>query len=204
MIIVMKHTATDGDVQRVVDRVEELGLRTHLSQGEEVTIIGVIGDERPISRATFERIEGVERVMRVLAPFKLASRDFKPEDTVIPLNGTRIGGRAVVVMAGPCAVEDRVQMREVAHALKELGVKILRGGAFKPRTSPYSFQGLGREGLELLAEVRDEFGLAIVTEVMSPEEVPLVAGYADIRWAPATCRTMRCCIPWATAASLCC
>jgi 3-deoxy-7-phosphoheptulonate synthase len=180
MIIVMKHTATDGDVQRVVDRVEELGLRTHLSQGEEVTIIGVIGDERPISRATFERIEGVERVMRVLAPFKLASRDFKPEDTVIPLNGTRIGGRAVVVMAGPCAVEDRVQMREVAHALKELGVKILRGGAFKPRTSPYSFQGLGREGLELLAEVRDEFGLAIVTEVMSPEEVPLVAGYADI------------------------
>jgi 3-deoxy-7-phosphoheptulonate synthase len=180
MIIVMKHTATDDDVQRVMERVEEFGLRTHISQGEERLIIGVIGDERPVSRAAFERIEGVERVMRVLFPFKLASRDFKPEDTVIPLNGTRIGDRAVVVMAGPCAVEDRVQMREVAHAIKEVGVKILRGGAFKPRTSPYSFQGLGREGLELLAEVRDEFGLAIVTEVMSPEEVPLVAQYADI------------------------
>jgi 3-deoxy-7-phosphoheptulonate synthase len=180
MIIVMKRTATDDDVQRVMERVEELGLRTHVSQGEERLIIGLIGDERPVSRAAFERIEGVERVMRVLFPFKLASRDFKPEDTVIPLNGTRIGDRAVVVMAGPCAVEDRVQMREVAQALKEVGVKILRGGAFKPRTSPYSFQGLGREGLELLAEVRDEFGLAIVTEVMSPEDVPLVAQYADI------------------------
>ncbi len=180
MIIVMQHTATDAEVQDVVQRVEELGLRTHLSQGEERTIIGVIGDERHVSRSTFERLEGVERVMRVLYPFKLASRDFKPEDTVIPLNGTRIGGRAVVVMAGPCAVEDRVQMREVAHAVKEAGVKILRGGAFKPRTSPYSFQGMGLKGLELLAEVRDEFGLAIVTEVMSSEEVPLVAAYADI------------------------
>ena len=180
MIIVMKMNATETDVQRVADRVIELGLRTHLSQGEERTIIGVIGDNRSVNKEMFERMEGVERAMRVLPPFKLASRDFKPDDTVIPLNGTRIGDRQVVVMAGPCAVEDRVQMREVAHAIKEAGVKILRGGAFKPRTSPYSFQGLGRKGLEILAEVRDEFGLAIVTEVMAPEDVPLVAEYADI------------------------
>ncbi|NIP85157.1 MAG: 3-deoxy-7-phosphoheptulonate synthase [Planctomycetales bacterium] len=180
MIIVMKMNATETDVQRVADRVVGLGFRTHLSRGEERTIIGVIGDERPVNKEIFERMEGVERVMPVLPPFKLASRDFKPDDTVIPLNGTRIGDRQVVVMAGPCAVEDRVQMREVAHAVKEAGVKILRGGAFKPRTSPYSFQGLGRKGLEILAEVRDEFGLAIVTEVMAPEDVPLVAEYADI------------------------
>jgi 3-deoxy-7-phosphoheptulonate synthase len=180
MIIVMQHTATDADVQRVVQRVEELGLQAHLSRGQERTVIGVIGDERPVSRAAFERLQAVEKVMRVLYPFKLASRDFQPEDTVIPLNGTRIGGRAVVVMAGPCAVEDRAQMWEVAHAVQKAGVKIMRGGAFKPRTSPYSFQGLGRAGLELLAAVRDEFGLAIITEVMSSEEVPLVAQYADI------------------------
>jgi 3-deoxy-7-phosphoheptulonate synthase len=110
----------------------------------------------------------------------LTSRSSKPKDTVVSLNGTRIGGRQVVVMAGPCAVEDRGQMREVAQALKEMGVKILRGGAYKPRSSPYSFQGLGREGLEILAEVREEFGLLVVTEVMSPESVPLVAQYADI------------------------
>ncbi len=180
MIIVMKMNATETDVQRVADRVVELGLRTHLSRGEERTIIGIIGDERPVNKEMFERMEGVEKVLGVLPPFKLASRDFKPDDTVIPLNGTRIGDRQMVVMAGPCAVEDRVQMREVAQALKEAGVKILRGGAFKPRTSPYSFQGLGRKGLEILAEVRDEFGLAIVTEVMAPEDVPLVSEYADI------------------------
>jgi 3-deoxy-7-phosphoheptulonate synthase len=118
--------------------------------------------------------------MRVLRPYKLTSRDFKPENTVVPINGVRIGGRGIAIMAGPCAVEDRVQMQEVAHAVAEAGVKILRGGAFKPRTSPYSFQGLGQAGLELLAEMREEFGLSIVTEVMSPEDVPLVAAYADI------------------------
>jgi 3-deoxy-7-phosphoheptulonate synthase len=180
VIIVMKSKATEAEVQRVVDRVVEVGLRPHLSQGEERTVIGLIGDERAVNLATFERMEAVERVMRVLPPFKLASRDFKPENTVVPINGTRIGDRKVVVMAGPCAVEDRAQMREVAQAISEAGVTILRGGAFKPRTSPYSFQGLGREGLEILAEVRDEFGLAIVTEVMSPEDVPLVGEYADI------------------------
>ncbi len=180
MIIVMKQNALPSQVERVTERVEELGLRTHLSQGEERTIIGIIGDERPVNLEMFERMDGVERVIRVLQPFRLASRDFRPEDTVIPLNGTLIGGRQVVVMAGPCAVEDRVQMREAAQAITEAGVKILRGGAFKPRTSPYSFQGLGQEGLEILVEVSREFGLAIVTEVMAPEDVPLVAEHADI------------------------
>ena len=180
MIVVMKQNAAQSQIERVTDRVEELGLHTHLSQGEERTIIGIIGDERPVNLEMFERMDGVERVIRVLQPFKLASRDFRPEDTVIPVNGTQIGSRKVVVMAGPCAVEDRVQMREAAQSIKEAGVQILRGGAFKPRTSPYSFQGLGLEGLEILTEVSEEFGLAIVTEVMAPEDVPLVAEHADI------------------------
>ncbi|MGD8820613.1 MAG: 3-deoxy-7-phosphoheptulonate synthase, partial [Anaerolineae bacterium] len=118
--------------------------------------------------------------LRVLPPFKLASRDFQAEDSVVPLNGTRIGDRKVVVMAGPCAVEDRAQMQEVAQVVKEAGVKILRGGAYKPRTSPYSFQGLGPEGLEILGEIREQYGLAVITEVMAPEDVPLVSEYADI------------------------
>jgi 3-deoxy-7-phosphoheptulonate synthase len=180
MIIVMSGSATASDLQSVVNRVEEFGLKTHLSEGEERTIVGIIGDERPIHRETFERMQGVERVIRVLQPFKLASRDFKPENTVIPLNGIQIGGQRVITMAGPCAVEDRTQMHEVAEAVQEVGVKILRGGAYKPRTSPYSFQGLGEEGLELLAEVGQKFDLAIVTEVMSPDDVSLVARYASV------------------------
>jgi 3-deoxy-7-phosphoheptulonate synthase len=180
MIVVMKQNAAQSQIEGVTDRVEELGLHTHLSQGEERTIIGIIGDERPVNLEMFERMDGVERVIRVLQPFKLASRDFRPEDTVIPVNGTQIGGQQVVVMAGPCAVEGRAQMREAAQSIKEAGVQILRGGAFKPRTSPYSFQGLGQEGLEILVEVGEEFGLAIVTEVMAPEDVPLVAEHADI------------------------
>jgi len=180
MIIVMKMGATDKEISDVVKRVEDLGFKPHLSKGGERTIIGLIGDERPLSPESLELLPGVEKVMRVLHPFKLASRDFKPEDTVISLNGEEIGGRKVVVMAGPCAVESREQMREVAWAVKEAGVRILRGGAFKPRTSPYSFQGLGEEGLEILAEIKEETGLAIITEAMAPEQVPLVAQYADI------------------------
>lgn len=180
MIVVMKQDAVEADVQRIVDRIEELGLRTHQSQGEERTIIGIIGDERPVNWEMLARMDGVERVMRVLPTYKLASRDFKAETTVVPINGERIGERRVVVMAGPCAVEDRGQMRETAHALREAGVRILRGGAFKPRTSPYSFQGLGTKGLELLAEVGREYGLAVVTEVMAAEHVPLVAEFASI------------------------
>ena len=180
MIIVMKRDATTQEISSVVARVESLGFRVHLSQGEERTIIGVIGDERPVDRTLFELMDGVEKTVPILQPFKLASRDFKKEKTVIAINGTRIGGNRVAIMAGPCAVESREQILEAAQAVKEAGATILRGGAYKPRTSPYSFQGLGLKGLELLAEARQATGLAIVTEVMAPEAVPLVSQYADI------------------------
>ncbi|MCC7355746.1 MAG: 3-deoxy-7-phosphoheptulonate synthase [Anaerolineae bacterium] len=180
MIIVMKRAATTQEISSVVARVESLGFHVHLSQGEERTIIGVIGDERPVDRTLFELMDGVEKNVPIRQPFPLASRDFKKENTVIAVNGTRIGGSKVAIMAGPCAVESREQILETAHAVKEAGATILRGGAYKPRTSPYSFQGLGLKGLELLAEARQATGLAIVTEVMAPEAVPLVSQYADI------------------------
>ncbi|MCK4473070.1 MAG: 3-deoxy-7-phosphoheptulonate synthase [Anaerolineae bacterium] len=164
----------------VTARIEQLGCRTHLSEGEERTIIGVIGNGRPLDREQIERMAGVERTVPILRPFKLASRQFHPQDTVVTVNGVPIGGRQVVVMAGPCAIESRDQLLETARAVKEAGALVLRGGAFKPRTSPYSFQGLGEEGLRLLAEAREETGLPAVTEVMDPQMVPLVTGYADI------------------------
>lgn len=180
MIIVMKPYATEGQIEAVVGRVETLGFKTHLSRGEEVTIIGLIGDKRKIEPHVLELMEGVDKVVHILKPYKLASRDFKPENTVIPINGAKIGSREVVVMAGPCAVESLEQTLEIAWMLKEAGVHILRGGVFKPRTSPYSFQGLGPEGLDILARVKAETGLAVVTEVMSHEQVSAVAEVADI------------------------
>jgi 3-deoxy-7-phosphoheptulonate synthase len=180
MIIIMKMAASQEEVEGVVQRVESLGFRTHLSQGEERTIIGVIGDERPLDKDSLRHMRGVERIVPILRPFKLASRDFQPEDTVFPLNGHSIGGQKIIVMAGPCAVESREQIIEAAHMVKEAGAHLLRGGAFKPRTSPYSFQGLGEEGLQYLAEAREATGLDVVTEVMAPEQVPLVAEYADV------------------------
>ncbi|MFN2242070.1 MAG: 3-deoxy-7-phosphoheptulonate synthase, partial [Anaerolineae bacterium] len=142
--------------------------------------IGIIGNGRPLDRAQIERMSGVERTVPVLRPFKLASRDFHPQDTVVPINGVAVGGERLVVMAGPCAVEGREQLLEAAQVVKSAGAQMLRGGAFKPRTSPYSFQGLGEEGLRYLAAAREETGLPVVTEVMSPEQVPLVATFADI------------------------
>ena len=180
MIIVMQHNSSEAQIQAVVDRVVELGFRAHLSQGEERTIVGVIGDERYLSESDFILIPGVEKVVRILPPYKLASRDFHPEDTVVPINGCPIGGKQVVIIAGPCAVENWEQLAETAKAVAACGVHILRAGAFKPRTSPYSFQGLGEKALEMLAEIKKETGLAIMTEVMSPEQVPLVTAYADI------------------------
>ena len=180
MIIVMRMGATEEEIQGVVARVESMGFRAHLSRGQERTIIGMIGNERPVSPNGFLLLNGVEKVMPVLRPFKLASRDFHPQDSVISINGVQIGSQRVVIMAGPCAVESRQQLLETAWAVKEAGATILRGGAFKPRTSPYSFQGLGEEGLELLAEARQETGLAIITETMGPEQVELVSRYADI------------------------
>ncbi|MCS7178655.1 MAG: 3-deoxy-7-phosphoheptulonate synthase [Anaerolineae bacterium] len=180
MIIVMKHQATPEEVQHVVNQVEARGYRAHVSHGTERTIIGVVGDDRPLEDHHFELLPGVEKVLRVLQPFKLASRDFHPEDTMVNVRGVTIGGREIVVIAGPCAVESRSQILETAFAVKEAGARILRGGAYKPRTSPYSFQGLGEQGLELLAEAREATGLPIITEVMSPEDVPIVGKYTDI------------------------
>jgi len=180
MIVIMERRATSDQVRTVVERVEELGFKAHLSQGEERTIIGIIGDERPLSVETLEVLDGVERVVPVLHPFKLASRDFKPDRTVIPLDGVKVGGDDIVVMAGPCAVESREQIFEVAWAVKEAGAKVLRGGAFKPRTSPYTFQGLGIAALELLGEVRETVGLPIITEVMAASDIEVVSKYVDV------------------------
>ncbi len=180
MIVVMAQTATEADVQGVVERVRELGCEAHLSQGQEATIIGVIGDQRHLRESVFESMDGVAQVVRILKPYKLAGRGFHPRDTVISLNGIVIGAERVVIMAGPCAVESREQLWETADAVRAQGVGILRAGVFKPRTSPYSFQGLGREGLELLAEIRAETGMTVVTEVMAPEQVDLVAEHVDI------------------------
>lgn len=180
MIIVMKHGATSQQITNVIAQIEQRGFRAHLSEGVERTIIGVIGNDRPLDKDQVLLWDGVERVVPILHPFKLASRDFKPQDTTVTVNGVTIGGQKVVVIAGPCAVESREQLLEAAHAVKKAGATILRGGAFKPRTSPYSFQGLGLEGLKLLAEVREQTGLPVVTEVTSPEQVSLVATYADV------------------------
>ena len=180
MIVVMKKGATGAQIANVTARIEQLGCRVHLSEGEERTIIGVIGNGRPLDREPIERLDGVERTVPILRPFKLASREFHPQDTVVKVNGVSIGGRRVVVMAGPCAIESCEQLLETARVVKEAGGRVLRGGAFKPRTSPYSFQGLGEEGLRLLAQARDETGLPVVTEVIDPQMVPLVTTYADI------------------------
>jgi 3-deoxy-7-phosphoheptulonate synthase len=186
VVIIMRAGATAQEIGAVVKQIEHAGLRAHLSQGEERTIIGAVGDDRPIDRTAFEVLVGVDRVVPILRPYKLASRDFKKDDTVIQVavNGhvIRIGGQSngLAMMAGPCAVESRDQIMESARAVKAAGANILRGGAYKPRTSPYSFQGHGEDALKWLAEARAETGLAIVTEVMAPEQVPLVSSYADI------------------------
>ena len=180
MVIVMRQGATKREVGAVLAHIEDLGYRAHISQGVERTIIGVIGDERPLDPTAWEILEGVENVVRILKPYKLASREFHPDNTVITLNGVSIGGDEVVVMAGPCSVESREQIMDIAHAVRAAGATMLRGGAFKPRTSPYAFQGMGEAGLKLLREAADATGMLVVTEVMAPAEVPLVAQYADI------------------------
>ena len=181
MIVVMRQGASQDQVEEVVKRVEELGYKVHLSRGEARTIVGIIGaDDYLIQQDTFEVLEGVEKTVRIMQPYKYASRDFVQSSTTIPVNGTDIGGERVVVMAGPCSVESREQILETAHAVKEAGGSVLRGGAFKPRSSPYSFQGLGEEGLKYLAEAREQTGLPIITEVMSSEDIELVGDYTDI------------------------
>ncbi|MCK5722901.1 MAG: 3-deoxy-7-phosphoheptulonate synthase [Gammaproteobacteria bacterium] len=180
MIIVMKPRATEKSIERVVKKIEKTGMRVHVSKGTERTIIGAIGDERLLQQQQLRSTEGVEKVMSVLKPYRLASREFHPENTIIDVGGVKIGGKKLVVMAGPCSVENRKQIITTAKLVKNEGAEILRGGAFKPRTSPYDFQGLGEDGLKLLAEARKLTGLKIVTEVMEIGDVALVARYADI------------------------
>jgi 3-deoxy-7-phosphoheptulonate synthase len=180
MVIVMASRKKE-DVELVVKKVEELGYRAHLIEGVERTVIAAIGDEREKYRLQqLESLPNVESVFPILKSFKLAGREARTDDTVIPVGPHTIGGNQFVVMAGPCSVESREQILETAHAVKEAGAQILRGGAYKPRTSPYSFQGLQEPGLKLLKEASEATGLPFITEVMSPEQVPLVAQYADI------------------------
>jgi 3-deoxy-7-phosphoheptulonate synthase len=181
MIIVLKAGATDREIDEVARRVQTLGYSPHVIRGEVRTVIGAVGDERgKEDLLSLENLECVEAVQRILQPFKLASREVKQEPTVVRVNGVAIGGTKVAVMAGPCSVESREQVLEVASKVKAAGASVLRGGAFKPRTSPYAFQGLEAEGLKLLAEAKRETGLPVVTEVMEPDKVELVAEYADI------------------------
>ena len=180
MIVVMQPNATDAQVEHLMDRVRALGLQPRLIQGTERRVVACVGDERLMAPEQLAVAPGVERVMPVLARYKIASRETKAEPTVIPLGRGSVGGRQIALIAGPCAVEDRGLLLETAHAVREAGAVALRGGAFKPRTDPYSFQGLAEEGLAYLAEAREATGLAVVTEVMAPEQVPLVAHYADV------------------------
>ncbi|MGB2615536.1 MAG: 3-deoxy-7-phosphoheptulonate synthase [Phycisphaerae bacterium] len=180
MIIVLKSGATQADLDAVVARVEEMGLKAHVSRGEFRTIVGAIGDEARLRPESVAVLAGVESVMPIMKPYKLASRDFNAEDTVITVGHRRIGGKHLAVIAGPCSVESAEQTRTVAQRIARAGAGLLRGGAFKPRTSPYSFQGLGEEGLKILRDVGGETGLPVVTEVMDVRHVDLVAKYADV------------------------
>ena len=180
MIVVMKPGATAENLSAVVKKIESAGLRTHLSKGEEVTIVGVIGDKKIIANLELQMMAGVDKTVRITEKYKLVSRDFHPEDTIIDAGGIKIGGNEIIVMAGPCAVENLEQLREAAASVKKYGAKFLRGGAFKPRTSPYDFQGLGEDGLKLLKRVGEEFNLKIVTEIVDKDDIELFCHYADI------------------------
>ncbi|MFC2076889.1 3-deoxy-7-phosphoheptulonate synthase [candidate division KSB1 bacterium] len=180
MVIIMKADATAEDVDRVVARLKELGFDSHRSRGVLKTVIGAIGDKRGIDERELAVLPGVEDVIRVTEPYKLASRTFKKENSVIKIGEVEIGGKQVVVMAGPCSVEDRDQIFRIAELVKKAGGTILRGGAFKPRTSPYSFQGLGEEGLKIMRAAADEYGLLTVTEVMDHRQVEIICEYSDI------------------------
>ena len=180
MFIAMKPHATQADFDAVIEKVRALGLTPHPISGTERRVVAVVGNTGAVDPDDFAMLTGVAEALRVSQPFKLVSREVKEEDTVIDVDGVQVGGRAITVMAGPCSVESREQILETAHAVKAAGARILRGGAWKPRTSPYEFQGLREEGLKLLALAREETGLKIITEVMSTDTVPLVAEYADI------------------------
>jgi 3-deoxy-7-phosphoheptulonate synthase len=179
-IIVMRPGASPQDVERVVERLRDVGAEAHVSVGKLRTIIGAVGDRAAIQQLPWEAFPGVERAVPVLKPYKIVSRDFQSADSVVMVGDVAVGGGRVAVIAGPCAVETRDQLFSAAHAVASAGANILRGDAFKPRTSPYAFQGLGEKGLEMLAEARDEFGLPFMAEVLDPRDMDLVASYADV------------------------
>jgi len=180
MIVVMQKNATPEQVQHMVERIESMGLKSHVISGTERTVVAAIGEKRDKTKESLESGPGVESVVPILAPYKVASREVKPERTIVKAGSLSIGSDQVGVIAGPCSVEGEEQIVNTAKAVKEAGATGLRGGAFKPRTSPYSFQGMKEEGLKLLATARDETGLAVVTEVVSTDDVELVARYADV------------------------
>lgn len=180
MLVIMDAQARMRETSAVIARLEDLGYHVHLSEGNNQTVLGIVGSGQPLDFAVLEQMPGVARVVPVRKPFKLASRDFKAEDTRFPIANQVVGGQGLIIMAGPCSVESRSQILETAHAVKEAGAHVLRGGAFKPRSSPYAFQGMGEEGLKYLAEAREATGLPVITEVMEPALVPLVCEYADI------------------------
>ncbi|WP_447600008.1 3-deoxy-7-phosphoheptulonate synthase [Nitrospira sp. Nam80] len=180
MIIVLRPEASEREVDHIIDRLRELGLKSHISTGQERTIIGVIGDDRILQNQPLTALPGVESVLPILAPWKLVSREFKKENTIIDVNGVKIGDRKVTIMAGPCAVERLELTVGIAHEVKSSGATVLRGGAYKPRTSPYSFQGLGREGLDYLLEARKQTGLPVVSEILDTRDIELFLEKADI------------------------
>jgi 3-deoxy-7-phosphoheptulonate synthase len=180
MMIIMKTNATPQQVEHVIEHIVAAGLSVHLSQGIEQTIIGAIGETHNIPEDRFEGLDGVEMVKRITQPFKLASRQFHPENSIFPLDGFTIGGEEIAIIAGPCSVESLSQIVETAIAVKAAGASALRGGVFKPRTSPYAFQGLGEEGLKYMAEARAQTGLPIVAEIMSQTQLDLMVNYVDV------------------------
>jgi 3-deoxy-7-phosphoheptulonate synthase len=180
MIIVTRPEATEEQIEHIIKRIEEWGFKTDVSRGEQRTVIGVIGDESSIREKPIAAIPGVESVTPVLKPYKLVAREFRGgTNSVVKIGGVAIGGPEIVLMCGPCSVENREQITDIAHEIKQAGARILRGGAFKPRTSPYAFQGLGEDGLKLLAETRDATGLPIITEIMDTKHLEMIEKYAD-------------------------
>ncbi len=176
MMIIMKPSATQVDVEHVIEHIRENGLTSHLSVGEDHTVIGAVGDTHAVSTAVFEVLDGVESVIRISQPYKLASRQFHPKNSIFPMDGFNIGGDEIVIIAGPCSVESREQLLETAIAVRAAGAHALRGGVFKPRTSPYTFQGLGEDGLELVAEARQVTGMPVVVEITSITQLEVNPG----------------------------
>ena len=180
MVVVMQERATDAQIQKVIAQLVDMGFDVHRSTGALRTVIGAVGGNRAFDPALVQVLEGVQEVLRITEPYKLASRTFKPENTIITIGDVRIGGDEVVVMAGPCSAETEDQVEVTAAAVKRAGAKVLRGGAFKPRSSPYSFQGLGEEGLRMLRAAADRHGLKLITEIMDISQLELIERYADI------------------------